>query len=56
MQDLASRPFILVWTLQELRSVGVKVVWGSPSDVGSKVEGSFDTVIDNNGKDLDAVQ
>lgn len=41
---------------QELRSAGVKVVWGSPADVGSTAEGSFDTVIDNNGKDLESVQ
>eukprot|EP00243_Klebsormidium_subtile_P002224 TRINITY_DN142_c0_g1_i2.p1 TRINITY_DN142_c0_g1~~TRINITY_DN142_c0_g1_i2.p1 ORF type:complete len:427 (+),score=125.47 TRINITY_DN142_c0_g1_i2:111-1391(+) len=42
--------------LEELRSAGVKVVWGSPAKVGSTVEGSFDTVIDNNGKDLESVQ
>ncbi|GAQ87910.1 chloroplast RNA binding protein [Klebsormidium nitens] len=42
--------------LEELRSAGVKVVWGSPAKVGGAVEGSFDTVIDNNGKDLESVQ
>ncbi|PKU70248.1 chloroplast stem-loop binding protein of 41 kDa a, chloroplastic [Dendrobium catenatum] len=41
----------------ELVSAGGRTVWGSPADVG-KVVGSaaFDVVLDNNGKDLDAVK
>ncbi|CAN6165583.1 unnamed protein product [Urochloa humidicola] len=41
----------------ELTSAGGKTVWGDPSDVGLAVGGaSFDVVLDNNGKDLDAVR
>ncbi|KAG0479789.1 hypothetical protein HPP92_010647 [Vanilla planifolia] len=41
----------------ELVSDGGRTVWGEPADVG-KVVGSdgFDVVLDNNGKDLDAVK
>ena len=43
--------------LQELRDIGVKTVWGEPSDLGAAVGGSsFDVVLDNNGKTLDVVQ
>jgi hypothetical protein len=32
-------------------------VWGNPADVGKVVGGAtFDVVLDNNGKDLDAVR
>lgn len=44
---------------EELRSAGGKTVWGDPADVGAAVAGgasSFDVVLDNNGKDLDAVR
>lgn len=45
------------WILQELRSAGGKTVWGDPADVGKIVGAeSFDVVLDNNGKDLDAVK
>ncbi|CAL5089373.1 unnamed protein product [Urochloa decumbens] len=43
----------------ELTGAGGKTVWGDPSDVGAAVGGSasaFDVVLDNNGKDLDAVR
>lgn len=38
-------------------SAGGKTVWGNPSEIGKVLEGlSFDVVLDNNGKDLDAVR
>uniref|UniRef100_A0A0E0E940 NAD-dependent epimerase/dehydratase domain-containing protein n=1 Tax=Oryza meridionalis TaxID=40149 RepID=A0A0E0E940_9ORYZ len=42
----------------ELTSAGATTVWGDPADVGAAVGGaaSFDVVLDNNGKDLDAVK
>ncbi|KAL6839036.1 hypothetical protein ACP4OV_031090 [Aristida adscensionis] len=41
----------------ELTSAGGKTVWGDPADVGAAVGGAaFDVVLDNNGKDLDAVK
>lgn len=41
----------------ELREAGAKTVWGSPSNIGAAVgSASFDVVLDNNGKDLDAVK
>lgn len=41
----------------ELTGAGGKTVWGDPADVGAAVGGaSFDVVLDNNGKDLDAVK
>lgn len=41
----------------ELRSVGVTTVWGSPSDCASAAgSGTYDVVVDNNGKDLDTCQ
>ncbi|XP_062189843.1 chloroplast stem-loop binding protein of 41 kDa a, chloroplastic-like [Phragmites australis] len=41
----------------ELTSAGGKTVWGDPAAVGAAVSGaSFDVVLDNNGKDLDAVK
>ncbi|EFJ07654.1 hypothetical protein SELMODRAFT_448337 [Selaginella moellendorffii] len=41
----------------ELRDLGVSTVWGDPKDVGAAVGGkSFHAVLDNNGKDLDAVK
>ena len=43
--------------MQELTSAGAKTVWGEPADVGAAVGGaSFDVVLDNNGKNLDAVK
>lgn len=43
--------------IQEIVSAGGSTVWGSPADVGSVVGGeAFDVVLDNNGKDLDAVR
>jgi hypothetical protein len=43
--------------MQELTSAGASTVWGDPADVGAAVGGaSFDVVLDNNGKDLDAVK
>ncbi|KAF4347353.1 hypothetical protein F8388_007277 [Cannabis sativa] len=41
----------------EIVSGGGKTVWGDPSDVGKVLGGAaFDVVLDNNGKDLDAVK
>lgn len=43
--------------MQEIVSGGGKTVWGEPSDIGKVLEGaSFDVILDNNGKDLDAVR
>jgi hypothetical protein len=43
--------------LKEIVSAGGKTVWGNPAEVGKVVEGAaFDVVLDNNGKDLDAVR
>ncbi|KAG6382480.1 hypothetical protein SASPL_157851 [Salvia splendens] len=40
----------------EIVSGGGKTVWGDPADIGKVLEGAaFDVVLDNNGKDLDAV-
>ncbi|KAJ0255010.1 Chloroplast stem-loop binding protein of 41 kDa a [Hirschfeldia incana] len=41
----------------EIVSGGGKTVWGNPADVATVVGGeTFDVVLDNNGKDLDAVR
>uniref|UniRef100_A0ACD5Y6G2 Uncharacterized protein n=1 Tax=Avena sativa TaxID=4498 RepID=A0ACD5Y6G2_AVESA len=41
----------------ELTSAGATTVWGDPADVGAAVGGAtFDVVLENNGKDLDAVR
>ncbi|KAL3849867.1 hypothetical protein ACJIZ3_011749 [Penstemon smallii] len=42
----------------EIVSGGGKTVWGEPADIGKVLEGAaaFDVVLDNNGKDLDAVR
>ncbi|XP_078149454.1 chloroplast stem-loop binding protein of 41 kDa [Carex rostrata] len=41
----------------ELVSAGGKTIWGEPSEVEKVVDGAtFDVVLDNNGKDLDAVK
>lgn len=38
-------------------SAGGKTVWGEPTDIAKVLDGaSFDVVLDNNGKDLDAVR
>lgn len=38
-------------------SAGGKTVWGDPAEVGNVVGGvTFDVVLDNNGKNLDAVR
>lgn len=43
--------------VQEIVSGGGKTVWGNPADIGKVLEGSaFDVVLENNGKDLDAVR
>jgi nucleoside-diphosphate-sugar epimerase len=40
----------------ELRAAGVTTAWGEPSALGAALPGAkFDVVIDNNGKDMDAV-
>lgn len=40
----------------EITSAGGKTVWGNPADIGKVVGGeAFDVVLDNNGKDLEAV-
>jgi hypothetical protein len=45
------------WGRQELTGAGGKTVWGDPADIGAAVGGaSFDVVLDNNGKGLDAVK
>ncbi|XP_016483564.1 chloroplast stem-loop binding protein of 41 kDa a, chloroplastic [Nicotiana tabacum] len=41
----------------EITGAGGRTVWGDPADVGKILEGEvFDAVLDNNGKDLDAVR
>ncbi|MCH89474.1 chloroplast stem-loop binding protein of 41 kDa chloroplastic-like, partial [Trifolium medium] len=41
----------------EIVSAGGSTVWGNPADVASIVGGeAFDVVLDNNGKDLEAVR
>ncbi|KAL7226636.1 hypothetical protein ACSBR1_021684 [Camellia fascicularis] len=41
----------------EIVSAGGKTVWGDPAEIGKVLEGAtFDAVLDNNGKDLDAVR
>ncbi|KAJ4727480.1 chloroplast stem-loop binding protein of 41 kDa [Melia azedarach] len=41
----------------EIVSAGGKTVWGDPADVGKVVgDATFDVVLDNNGKNLDAVR
>lgn len=41
----------------EIVSAGGKTVWGEPVDIGKVLEGAaFDVVLDNNGKDLEAVR
>ena len=38
-------------------SANGRTVWGDPADIGKVLEGAtFDAVLDNNGKDLDAVR
>jgi hypothetical protein len=40
----------------ELRAAGVTTAWGEPSALSAALPGAkFDVVIDNNGKDMDAV-
>lgn len=42
---------------QEIVGAGGKTVWGDPAAIGKVLEGAaFDVVLDNNGKDLDAVR
>ncbi|KAL8548342.1 hypothetical protein ACS0TY_007604 [Phlomoides rotata] len=41
----------------EIVSAGGKTVWGEPKDIAKVLDGAaFDVVLDNNGKDLDAVR
>lgn len=41
----------------EIVGAGGKTVWGDPTEIGKVLEGvTFDVVLDNNGKDLDAVR
>lgn len=41
----------------EIVSAGGKTVWGEPVDIGKVLKGAaFDVVLDNNGKDLEAVR
>ncbi|CDP03629.1 unnamed protein product [Coffea canephora] len=41
----------------EIVSANGRTVWGDPADIGKVLEGAtFDAVLDNNGKDLDAVR
>lgn len=43
--------------IQEIVSAGGRTIWGNPAEIGNVVGGeSFDVVLDNNGKDLDAVR
>lgn len=43
--------------MQEILSAGGRTVWGDPADIAKVLEGaSFDVVLDNNGKDLDAAR
>ncbi|KAI3460877.1 hypothetical protein Pfo_017540 [Paulownia fortunei] len=40
----------------EIVSAGGKTVWGDPAEIGKVLEGAtFEVVLDNNGKDLDAM-
>ncbi|KAI4301259.1 hypothetical protein L6164_034553 [Bauhinia variegata] len=41
----------------EIVNAGGRTIWGNPSDIGTVVgDEAFDVVLDNNGKDLDAVR
>ncbi|KAK4281163.1 hypothetical protein QN277_012688 [Acacia crassicarpa] len=41
----------------EIVSAGGRTIWGNPAEIGSVIGGeTFDVVLDNNGKDLDAVR
>lgn len=41
----------------ELRDIGVQTIWGNPAEIGKTLNSSiFDTVLDNNGKDLSSVK
>ncbi|KAI8574535.1 hypothetical protein RHMOL_Rhmol01G0362500 [Rhododendron molle] len=41
----------------EIVSAGGKTVWGDPAEIGKVLDGAaYDVVLDNNGKDLDAVR
>ncbi|BBN14397.1 hypothetical protein MPTK1_6g11330 [Marchantia polymorpha subsp. ruderalis] len=41
----------------ELKELGVQTVWGSNTDIGAAVgSAKFEIVLDNNGKDMDAVK
>lgn len=43
--------------MQEIVEGGGKTVWGDVGAIGTVLEGlTFDVVLDNNGKDLDAVK
>lgn len=43
--------------MQEIVSAGGRTVWGDPADIGKVLESAaVDVVLDNNGKDLDAVR
>lgn len=55
--DLQLELLCYLKTFQEIVSAGGRTVWGNPADVGKAVGGAtFDVVLDNNGKDLDAVR
>jgi hypothetical protein len=55
--DLQLELLCYLKTFQEIVSAGGRTVWGKPADVGKVVGGAtFDVVLDNNGKDLDAVR
>lgn len=48
---------IYFFVLKEIVGAGGKTVWGEPAEIAKVLEGSaFDVVLDNNGKDLDAVK
>lgn len=55
--DLQLELLCYLRTFQEIVSAGGRTVWGNAADVGKAVGGAtFDVVLDNNGKDLDAVR
>lgn len=48
---------VIILLVQELTDIGVTTVWGSSSNVAATIGGAkFDVVLDNSGKDLEAVK
>ncbi|KAJ0449931.1 hypothetical protein HanHA300_Chr15g0550871 [Helianthus annuus] len=48
---------MIIFVSLEIVEGGGKTVWGDVNAIGTVLEGlTFDVVLDNNGKDLDAVK